>query len=522
MAEITQKYPSLSDVYRDLTLFFKKDSGIPYSLADFTSIAQGRWQYFLNNWDFIKLKYFNKINAMPDGVDKVNAKAQYKDFSNLVRDSRASSQNPLLNRNNLRKYKDLLDAILINDLDISQAENAIINNDLSRISNLKKDDFLQMRERVRITHDKSSDSMGLGDPTYNSLYERTGGSQIITFTLNDYDVLSSLISLMNTITLLIPMKLVQDEHPDPFSVVRTALNNSAIAVASSTSGFLVPFPAGSTLERLSQKYLGTPDRWIEIATANNLRFPYVDEMGQKVPLLINGINNIVIVSLTEYPNFFIGQSVSVGSNGKPLTVRNIVSIEEDKNNSQLLITVDGDANLSMYTTVQQAFIFYFMPYTINSSKFIMIPAAGSLGFPINAEEPWFIKSLPSDVKNMGVDLALGSDGDLVFDSTGDLSYVYGLANAAQALNLKVQTKANDLIRDPTFGIIEIVGKYKNSEISGALISTMIGKAISGDDRFDGVSGLGFTVSGNAVYINASIRLKGSTKSLPLTFQLPKG
>jgi hypothetical protein len=520
--DITKKYPSLSDVYRDLTLFFKLDNGASFSLADFTSIAEGRWDYFRNNWDFIKLDYLDKINAMPDGPNKVNARTQYTDFGILVENNRASSQNPLSNRNNLRKFKDLLDVILIEDLDVSQAEQAIIDNDLRRIANLEKDDFYEMRERVRITHDKTTDSMGLGDETYNDLYERVGGPQIISFRFDDYPILSSLISLMNQITLMIPTTLVKNERPDPFETVRRALNNPGIPVNSSTNGFLVPFPAGSTLERLAQKYLGNPDRALEIATANGLKFPYVDEVGRKVFLLINGISNIVIIPIEEAPNFFVDQEVFIGSDGKPLTRRKILSLEEDKNNAQLLITVNGTNNMSDYVTTQRAYVYSYMPYTINSNKFIMIPTAGNLGFPINAQEPWFVKELPNDVKNMGVDLALGPDFDLVFDNTGDFMYVYGLANAAQALNLKVQTKTKDLMRDPNFGIEEIAGKYKNSEITEFLLTLLIESAINGDDRFDGIDGLGYTITDTSVFINTTVRLKGSEGSIPLTFQLPKG
>ena len=90
------------------------------------------------------------------------------------------------------------------------------------------------------------------------------------------------------------------------------------------------------------------------------------------------------------------------------------------------------------------------------------------------------------------------------------------------MNLKVQTKAKDLIRNPAFGLIEIAGKYNNSEITQTLLTMLVQKAIGGDDRFSGVNGLGYTITKNAVFINASIKLTGSNNSIPLTFQVPKG
>jgi len=522
MADVTKKYPSLADVYRDLTLFFKIDGNIPFSLADFTVIAEGRWDYLRNNWDFIKTNYSNKIELLPNGPEKVAAQAQHKDFTLLVEDNRFSVQNPLSNKDTIRKYKDLLDMILITDIGVNVNEQTVIDRDVQRVLTLQKDDFYEMRERVRITHDKTADSMGLSDDSYNTLYERVSVSQIMLFNIDNFKILSALMALFNQITGLIPTKMVYNESPDPFSVVRNALNNSSIPINSYQTGLMVPFPAGATLESLSAKYLGTPDKGLEIATANNLKFPYIDEVGRKVFLTINGIGNLIIVELGEKDNFFINQGVNIGSSGVKATKRVIVNIEEDKINDQLLITVNGTANMSSYTTTQRAFIFSYMPYTINSDKFIIIPAESPVGFSVNTQEPWFVKALPSDVRNMGVDVAIGSGGDLVFDNNGDLALVYGLANGAQALNLKVQTSVGELIRDPAFGFLEIAGKYNNNEITQTLLTTIMETAISGDDRFSGVNGLGYTITDTHVLINTTIKLAGSNGSVPLTFQLPKG
>lgn len=512
----------MADVYRDLTLFFKLDRNDPLALSDFKKIAEGRWEYFKENWDFVKSGYLARIKGLKDGPGKTAAITQYGDFDELVSGNRASSQNPLSNPNNLRKFKDLFDNILITDLQTSQAEQAIIDKEIQRIVQLQKDDFYQMRERVRITHDKLTDSMGLGDETYNDLLDRVSGPQIISFRFQDFKVLESLIELKNTVTGLIPTKFVSDERPDPFANIRNSLNNSAIPMGSYQTGFMVPFPAGGTLERLAAQYLGNADRWMEIAVANGLQFPYVDERGEKTLLLINGIGNTVIIPIDQSPNFGVDDEIFVGSAALPLTRRKIVKLEEDKNNDQLIITVDGKSDMQNYLTTQRAFVFHYKRNTVNSDKFIMIPTPGTLGFPINAQEPWFVKNLSQDLKNIGVDLALSADDDIVFDSTGDLQLVYGVANASQAANLKVKVKTKELLRNPLFGLEEIAGKFKNNEITNSLLLLLIETALGGDDRFDGTDGFGFTLTSNAVFINTSIKLAGSDTSIPLTFQIPKG
>ncbi len=522
MADTTPKYLSMADVYRDLTLFFKLNRNDRLALSDFKKIAEGRWEYFRDNWDFVKSDYLKRIQSLPDGPGKTAAAVQHKDFDELIGGNRVSSQNPLSNPSNLRKFKDLFDNIFISDIQVTQAEQAIVDKDIQRIVQLQKDDFYQMRERVRITHDKLTDSMGLGDETYNDLLDRVSGPQIISFKFQDFKVLESFIKLKNTITGLIPTKLVSDERSDPFANIRNALNNPSIPMQSYQTGFMVPFPAGGSLERLAAKYLGDSDKWMEIAVANGLAFPYVDEIGSKVMLLINGIGNSVIVPLSESPNFGVDDEIFVGSSAVSRARRRIVKLEEDKNNDQLIITVDGKADMQNYLTTQRAFVFHYKRNTVNSDKFIMIPSAGTVGFPINAQEPWFVKNLAQDMKSIGVDLALSSEDDLVFDSTADVQLVYGIASAAQAANLKVKVKTKELLRNPLFGIEEIAGKFKNNEISNSLLLLLIETAMGGDDRFDGTDGFGYTLTNTSIFINASIKLAGSDTSIPLTFQIPKG
>lgn len=522
MSDTTTKYPSLADVYRDLTLFFKVDASLPFSLTDFPSIAESRWDFFRNNWSFIRQQYLEKILALPDGPVRTSAIHQHMHFTELVEGNRSYSQNPLANRNTFRRFKDLFEVILITDLEVTQSEQALIDRDLQRIDSLTKDDFYQMRQRVRITHDKAADSMGLGDPDYNKLLSRVGSPQIMSFQFDSFIVLKSLIDLMNQITTLIPSETVEIAKPDPFEVVRSALRNPQIPISSSQSGVIIPFPGGATLERLAAKYLGSPDKWLEIATANNLKFPYVDELGRKVPLLINGIGNTVIVSIKELVNFAIDQEVFIGSDGQKLSPRRVVKIEQDKNNDQLLVTVSGDNDMSLYTTTQRAYVFIYALGTINSSKFIMIPTADGVGFKVNSQDPWFVKELSPDLQSAGVDLAIGLDDDLVIDSSGDLQLVYGLTNLAQAVNLKVQIKKEELIRNPDFGFSEIAGKLKNSDVNNSIVTLLIESALAGDDRLQGTDSVGFTVTDTSIIINATVRVAGSQSSIPLTFDIPRG
>jgi hypothetical protein len=516
------KYPTIKEVMRDIVLYFKNDQKASLSLADFATIAQGRWWFFLENWDFMKGQIQSRISLLPNGPPKTLATSQYVSFSELISGSRSSSTNPLLNQNVISRYADLLENMFLADIPLTLFEEQVVQKDIDRISRLTRDDFVSMRERVKIVQDKMADGMGFGDSTYDTLYERVSGPQIVAFRFEDFNVLVSLMTLMNTITDLMPMKSVMDQKPDPFLNIRNILNNPNIPMSSYKTGFLIPFPAGATLERIALRYLGNADSWMEIVVANGLKYPYIDEIGERVYTLVNGIGSTVIISMSYVDGFAIDDEVFVGSNAKPLSRRKILKIEKDKNNDQLIITLNGDSDLDNYVVNQGAFIFHYARNTLNSSLFVMIPSRGVDAFPINAQETWFTKSLPQDLKRMGVDLAISVDNDLVLDNNGDFKLVYGLNNATQAAKLKFEIILGELIRNPTSGIQEIIGKYNNNELTQSIMTTIIESALGGDDRFNGINGLGMVVLNNATYINVSLALAGSNTAIPLTFQLPKG
>src|SRR5208282_4151749 len=123
---------------------------------------------------------------------------------------------------------------------------------------------------------------------------------------------------------------------DPFALARANANNPNFDMASYTSGKLVKLAYGESLLSLAYRYLGSPDKWIDIAIANGLKPPYIDEVGESIPFLSNGDGNQFNVPQLDpngnynINNFYVNQVVILQSNAQTFpdqrTITNIKQI----------------------------------------------------------------------------------------------------------------------------------------------------------------------------------------------------
>jgi len=434
------------------------------------------------------------------------------------------NQNLLMNAASMNVFRNpnsnyaLFSAINFNQVQAPPTAVKQVAKERANIRTLKREDFEAMRDGfVQVLAD-FSDSVGAGNNIYNSTYGRAQVTSTRTPTASDYKVIFALNRLIMETNKLAVSSTINNNQISSVTYIAGLASAAGIAFKIPRSKFLIPFPYGSSLETLAARYLGDPDRWMEIAALNGLRAPWVDEIGFDIPLLTNGSGNQVVI--TDASNLFVNQTVWISSNTATRSQRTITNIRR-VTNSNYVVTVDGDSNLSQYSTLAGASLHAFLPDTVNSMQMLYMPS--DLAPPENDDQ---LKAIPGiDQFDQllavgGVDLLLDDDGDLIVTEDGDCRYAVGLANIIQTAKIRLKVPKGSLKRHRGFGIPIRPGQsVADISVSDLLVS--VKNLFNDDPSFEGVPNASVVIKGGATAINMSIAIRGQAQTIPLTFNLTK-
>lgn len=528
MSTVNEAYKNIADV----NLWLKLRGGDSLTLADVPSIIPLRWTYFRDEWEFIKPNLIKVMAATPnpDFLDE-----QIRDFSTFIESQRTSAArlNPFQDSQVFFRFYAIFDNLQIEAISLTNQEQDIIDSEIMRVNAFSKNNFLAAKRGIAAFHDRTADTSGLSDPDYNKAVGRSSISAQINATLVEANLLLTLRNAIKTVDFILANLFAVDQAIDPFALARANANNPEVNIGQYKSGKLVKMNYGESLESLAARYLGDPNKWIDIAIANGLKPPYIDEVGQRIPLLSNGSDNQINLAGTDIngnlniDKLYINQPVFLQSNVEVIIdQRSIISIRQVPVSGEIIIELDGARDLDRYKTLDQAHIRVFAPNTVNSSFYVLIPSQEPLPDDRSEEVPWFLAKAADDEKRAKVDLAINEDGDLSFTTNGDLSLSYGLDNAIQAIKLKIVTELGSLRYHPTFGLINVIGNT-NSNINEIreLLTQSINAQIEADGRFDRVEDLAVDYLVNAqtnqgvgaMAISMTVRLAGGTQVIPISF-----
>jgi len=527
VATLQQTYQAIANV----NLWFKLQGGDALVLADIPSIIPLRWTYFAQNWNVLlpQLQSTQSSYLYPDLLA-----AQLKDFTNFIQLQRnsATTFNPLTNVNNLYRFYSIWDSIAINSIKLTTEETNIVTSITTTVNQYGKNDFLNLQSSIAAYRDTQADILGLTDATYNSVFDRSPAPMQRPAQVQDIQYLETLDSTIQSINFILANLFAVDTAVDPFALARANAQNPDIDIGSYSSGQLVRFEYGDDLESLATRYLGDPSRWLDIALANGLQPPYIDEVGQTIPLLSNASGNQINIAATDAQGndnstkFSVNQTIFLTCTAAPFPNQvKIVNIVQVPSSGNLVITVSNDS-LSLYTTANQASVLVYTTDTINSQQFILIPSVTPLPNQRQDTVPWFLAQAPQDEKQMGIDLLLSSNDDLVFTSNHDLALSYALQNAVQAMRLKVVTELGELRYHQGFGLVSVIGNKNNNLalVKGLIISSLTQQTIQ-DPRFSRVESINvFYVANNnqapALVINMEVQLAGGRQQVvPIQFSV---
>jgi hypothetical protein len=322
------------------------------------------------------------------------------------------SRNPFDSESILYRFFSIFDLTSVYDISLSFEEVNILSTKVNSIKNMTRKDFIEMRHRIIQDRDAIADRVGLSDDDYNTTYDRSSQPYRTSVKNKDINNMFQLQQAIKSIDYILANYFTTERRAvDPFAIARSNANNPLIDIGNYSSGVLVKMQYGENLQSLSKRTLGTPDKWIDIAIANGLKPPYIDEIGYKIPLIANGSKNQLNISgkdSLQSPNIdkvYVGQIIFLKSDVENFPEqRSIINVRQVPISDEIVIELDGEQDLDRYKINDSANIRVYKPNTTNSSFYILIPTDEQIEPEAENGTPWFLKSSSTVEKKQKIDI----------------------------------------------------------------------------------------------------------------------
>ena len=414
-------------------------------------------------------------------------------------------------------YVGFFDKIPLGALQISKNLRQQMENDAEKIRRESNRLYWEnKRNQLQKTLDNFEKYVGAADPFVAEVYGEEYVEPDHEPTSEDFDIIFNLNNAIQAMSQLAVSEDINFSAPSPTAFIAGLATQSGIAFREPRGKFLVPVPYGFSLEQIAARYLGDPNRWLEIAALNGLVSPYIDETGFQIPLSLNGNENQIVLANAD--NLYVGQPVSLISNGKNKTSRSITKIKK-VSNTYFIIYLDGEDDLGDYLVSDNAVLHAFLPNTINSQMSLYIPSD---------EDPQFADFIYKPIPNVddfdplfrvaGIDLLLDANNDIVITTDGHTPLAVGLSAIIQDLRIKVSTPRGSILQHPSFGLPIDVGvslaDVNAEDLLNALLDTF-----KGDLTYTNISSAQVRVQGPTSQINFMVGLRGVSEIIPISIDL---
>ncbi len=516
------------NVVRQVALSVKLTVGATIAVIDLPGqIIKDVQSTFVQSWDLIKDSISNQDGLLSRlGLVSANdqhaliASRSYKPGQSGIFPSNQNTIDPsvldaIFSNPNSADASALLSQISVTSLKMPMALTNKINTELARVATFSPSDYAAMRDQMMARMVSLSDTIGASDAVFDSTYQNVHTTTTRIPNLEDFNVLFVLNDLIDVLNELSVASLPPQISTLDYIAGQAAA--SGIAFTTPVSKYAVPFPYDYTLEELSRQYLGTPDRWLEIAALNGLREPYVDEVGFQYSLIANGSLSDIVIS--DNTNLRIGQPIWIQSNFSAREKRHILNINK-VGAGNFILTLDGNADLSKFRVVDKAYIQAFLPDTINSQQVIYLPSDKNVPDNTKLAQIPGINAFDDLLELGGVDLLLTADNDLAVTPDGDCRLAYGLQALIQRARITLGTPQGSLIRHPSFGLPIKVGSSV-ADLDPNALKNACRDIFADDPAFNGVVGTSIALNGPTLNIGLSLSVTGQDLPISLTFAVKR-
>ena len=410
---------------------------------------------------------------------------------------------------------ELFSVIDLDSLELTPQQRDVIDDEIEANSLISNQEIKAATLEIKDLILDLTNNLGAGDQWYSDTFGRPDPKFRATpMSIEEFELIVAMEEAVLQLNLLTSTRDFDDvKILSALEYVGGLADESGIPFHAGTSAKkLVPVPYNLTIQEISARYLGSPDRYNEIITLNAMRSPYIDEDGFYYSFLTNGDGRQFNIDTSS--KLFVGQKIQLSSNTQPTFTRKITAIEQITD-TNYLISVDGVNDLHLLTVTDQAQIKAFLPGTVNSQNQIYIPSNESIEAESRTYDIPYLKedTLTSMSK---VDWLLEDSGDIVINSFGEVALANGTNNLVQALKMKIKTAKGSILANPEFGL-GIVPGVNVTDITVSEVLKDLKATILADSRFSAIEKLEMNILPPDLSLTIVVRLANGNGIFPINF-----
>lgn len=513
MASIT--YTSFYQVNQDLALYISLKNGESLHLAHIPTIASNRWSWLVSKWSTIKQDFKEFANGeqyLEDNLVDLDRSVQSALIGNDI--------NVLAIPEKFVKYSEFLATITLASITLSKRERDIVNTEVARINNLNITQFREMLAFLKQQSVLTAQYVGLADETSAKMRNTTVVPKKRSANYTDMLVLNAGIDLEKFIEgIVIQLKNTSKKPPNLLQVANSNLDPLTPFQVNTAYRSYSSVPFSGSLQSMAKQYLGSVDAWYELVTVNNLKPPFVDDVGTKISFLSSGSGNTIYIPNTQKESVSISSKIKIGSFRLKEELRVVERVTDNKDGT-LTVFLSGEKDLSKLTVADKAYARVFKPGTVTTGSFILIPkeiTSSLQNKPTPSSDE--LRRLDAQLLAFGVDIQRDeTTNDIIIDPSGNFKMSYGVANIRQTVMTVLRIEQGELPYQPGIGLPAFIGdQYFGSFSEAQAISDLVKKAVLRDPRFSEAFVLGLQNGGNNFSFNLLAYIQNLDTPIPLSF-----